>query len=1369
MKEKTSSEEMTNINDNDRSNNRLEISHDNINRNLNPPINAHELKPKIKNFAKISSPEKERKASEYFVSVFPKNYGISKEDIVILFDKYGRNNSFDEDILEIKRMGDTEGIVKSLRSDSERGINTLDKNDLDKRIEEFGVNSFPEEPMPHCCEYVWEGLGDLMVRLLIAAALFQIIVGSIPALQESENGWVEGMSIILAVIVVVSVGSGVNFTKEKKFRELNEKNNGLVQITVKRNGEIIEIKEEDILVGDIVKLSYGMIIPADGVFISGNEIKCDESPLTGESDLIEKASLEECEVRSEEEIENNKGKKPNGKHIIPSPLVFSGTLVSEGQGWFIALRIGADSEKGKIRAQVEAEQQKKGKVGDNKKEEKKEDVKEGEKKEGGEGAEAEGDEEENNEGKTPLEIKLEDLANDISKFGMISAGATFVALIIRIIFYLAASSVVQEEYERSSWYNSTLLGESPKKQESTDVLHVVVEFIKIIILCTAVIVVAIPEGLPLAVTLTLAFSIGKMMDDNNLVRKMNACETMGNSNFICSDKTGTLTKNEMSISEFFNCNEAINFDKLTSDKTNRESPTKFFIDKYYDVLKLSISLNIEAELNEKDEIVKASKTDVAFVDLLHNFHEQLIKIREIYMPKKELKAELKRFPFTSSRKKMSTIIKHNSFDTGNIIFQKGASEIVLNSCSHFLNPLEGIPELIKVENKQNFEKIIKQFADKALRTICVAYKNISDNEVKNWKDKNKEGANIIETDNFILIGIFGIKDKLRDGVVEAVETCQKAGIKVVMVTGDNIDTAVAIAKECQIINSEIEKAGGTISLTGKEFYEIIGGMVCDSCTKDLKFCTCPRTEAAREILIEKMKKKDPKFNEEIPLRAERIVKMNVFKVVQKNLKVIARSRPEDKYTMVYGLKKMGNIVAVTGDGTNDAPALSKSNVGFAMGISGTDIAKQAADIIILNDNFATIIQAVKWGRNIYDNIRKFIQFQLTVNICACLLVFISSCVGNEAAIGPIQMLWLNLIMDSLGSLALATEPPHKRLLTRNPYPKKEYVINSLMWKHIVGQAIVELAIMVILYLVAQSFIPESNPLQIEVAEKLKNCYGVIPGQEYNTIQTSTLIIGGPALFWPSKIQRLPDAMPLKCGEFFYKKNLEEAHKLFLAKYGSVHLTIVFNSFVMYTLLNQINVRVIDGSYNIFKDIHKNFMFLVLLLCEILLQFIIVQATGVVFKVSVTGLDGLQWLICILIGLLTLLVSVILKPIPIEKLIDKLKKKEEVKVEESTSKEEEDIKEDIKKYLSDKQKQIEIKQIDKLKKKEEVKVEESASKEEEDIKTYRSDNPSDPRKLLIESISSVYKHRQIETSPIKPNNKLEIETSANVIFYYKFNL
>jgi len=1201
-------------------------------------------------------------------------FGIEKEELVTMFEKSYRADAFDEDLKEIVRLGGTEKILKKVRTNFSTGLSETDVRDLKIRALFYGENKFIVEPMPHCCEYVWEGLEDLFIRILCLSSIFQIIVGTIPQIRHTENDWVEGLTICFAVVLVVSVSSITNYTKELKFRELNDENSNLVKITVRRDGQVKTLQLEEILVGDIIKINLGMTLPVDGYLIEGNEIKVDEASLTGESDLVEKEPLEACLQRAQEEIVQNKGVAPKGKHLVGSPLLFSGTQVAEGTGWYVALRIGPDSEKGKIQESIRQEKtksKKKGKGargggggdGDKKDEqseyniqEKPKEEEEAKKKEeeAKKKEEDEEDEEEDEfEGKTPLELKLYVLSNDIGKFGIASAVLTFFALIIRLI----ATSTIDNKnsqdgvfYMESNWFNTTLLGEVPKQRNYPSGLKVLIEIIQIIILCITIIVVAIPEGLPLAVTLSLSFSISKMMDEKNLVRKMNACEIMGSATYICTDKTGTLTKNKMSIDCFFNGNNVVSFKELTSDPNNREDPDKFLKPAFFNMVNLALTLNIDVDIDAEENIIKGNITDYAFVYLLHNLNQKLFSIRKEY-ENNEVK---QRFPFTSSRKKMSTIISSPKFETGHIIFTKGASEIVLASCQNYLDSDTNEIKLITDEKIQSFKSTIKDFADNALRTIVIAFKNISKEEKDTWKNLDEEDKriNLIEKTGYCLIGIFGIKDQLRDGVPLAVDKCKFAGINVVMVTGDNIDTANAIARECHIITDEMENEarikGKQISYTGPEFYNLIGGMRCDSCNKDLTYCTCPRSELQAEAMLKKRKELNPNYNEEIPLRKERIVKMDVFEEIYPQIRVIARSRAEDKYTMVYGLKQMEHVVAVTGDGVNDAKALSKSDVGFAMGIMGTDTAKEAADIIILDDNFATIVNAVKWGRNIYDNIRKFIQFQLTVNICACLLVFISSCIGKESPLSAIQMLWVNLIMDSLGSLALATEPPTDSLLERKPYPKTDYIINSLMWKHLFFQAVFELGITLLMYLYAHRFFPETNPNNINYNKQILACYGVIPGQENIKNQDIYMMLAGPAIFWPIEKERLPDATPGDCGEFYAYKNLSDAHYFLMGKVGSTHLTVIFNTFVIYTLFNQINARVIDDSYNIFINIEKNFLFVIVISVELCLQAIIISVAGIAFKVSKYGLDGPQWGICFAFSSITFLVCVILKPIPIER-------------------------------------------------------------------------------------------------------------------------
>ena len=369
---------------------------------------------------------------------------------------------------------------------------------------------------------------------------------------------------------------------------------------------------------------------------------------------------------------------------------------------------------------------------------------------------------------------------------------------------------------------------------------------------------------------------------------------------------------------------------------------------------------------------------------------------------------------------------------------------------------------------------------------------------------------------------------------------------------------------------------------------------------------------------------------------------------------MSRSQPMHKYALVLGLKELNQIVAVTGDGTNDAPALSKSDVGFAM-FSGTDIAKESSDIVIMNNNFSSLIIAIIYGRNIYDNIRKFLQFQLTVNFCACLLVFICACIGNETPLTTIQMLWINLIMDSLGSLALATEPPYEELLNRSPTKRDESIINGKMWKHILIQSIFQLILLLILYLYAPFFIREEDYVRKVENKLIQFCYGKMPGGA-----PMENIIFGISPKWSKDIKlqmgnpRLSNRLDIMCGKYEKKLDLSQAYKeYYILNSNSAHMTIVFNVFVIYTLFNQVNCRVIDDSYQIFIRIRNNNLFPIITLSELALQIIIVETGAGAFKCTERGLTSAQWLICLGFSFLTFILSFLIKLMPINNWIQKI--------------------------------------------------------------------------------------------------------------------
>jgi len=561
---------------------------------------------------------------------------------------------------------------------------------------------------------------------------------------------------------------------------------------------------------------------------------------------------------------------------------------------------------------------------------------------------------------------------------------------------------------------------------------------RILITAITIIVVAVPEGLPLAVTLALAFATKKMTKENNLVRHLQSCETMGNATVICSDKTGTLTENIMTVvagslgdgSLCFAEDSVLNAIK-SNDSTGAgttETDASLFYSKFIQPSKLSstihedlrvllnqsIAINTTAfEGTEKGKaIFVGTKTETALLDWArNNFALESLEI----MRSNHTVVEM--YPFNSSRKCMAAVIKLS--DRKYRIFVKGAPEILLAQCHKVLDlPTEGIhSSTLEQTHLDQIKGDISRFASASLRTLGLCFRDCDQ-----WpppRSKTHDDPSQVELSDvfreMIWIGAVGIQDPVRGGVPAAVEDCHRASVGVKMVTGDNVATATAIAKSCGLL-----KDGGRI-MEGLEFRRL--------------------SNFEREAIVD-------------------------------DLRVLARSSPEDKRILVKALQSRGQIVAVTGDGTNDAPALKAADVGFSMGITGTEVAKEASDIILLDDNFSSIVKALAWGRAINDAVKKFLQFQITVNITAVMITFVSAVADeNESSVlNAVQLLWVNLIMDTFAALALATDPPNDSLLDRKPEAKTAPLITLTMWKMIIGQSIYQLIVIFILHFAGPSFL-----------------------------------------------------------------------------------------------------------------------------------------------------------------------------------------------------------------------------------------------------------------------------------------------------------
>jgi len=754
---------------------------------------------------------------------------------------------------------------------------------------------------------------------------------------------------------------------------------------------------------------------------------------------------------------------------------------------------------------------------------------------------------------TPLQCKLETIAEDVGKLGLTAATIIIVALYIRFAATHASGVTVDKS--------------------------VATELVGYFIVGVTVLVVAIPEGLPLAVTVSLAYSVQQMMKDMNLVRRLQACETMGGATNICSDKTGTLTTNKMVVKNLWigpEISNVFNFQKQAASSFN-------FAASFVDIFSLSVACNSTAflertvDVNGKTQINQVgSKTECALLLLLEDLGKNPAAVTEA-------NPSVVSLPFSSSRKRMSSVIK---LPTGGFrIFTKGASEIVLGLCSYTLD-VDGrqspLNETLKTDITNN---VIEDFARGALRTVCIAYRDF-DSAPADWLAKDSTGQYVVES-NLICVCIAGIQDPVREEVPGAVKKCQTAGITVRMVTGDNITTAKAIAVECGIFHPD----QGGLAIEGPEFMRQVGGVVCKNC--DIAVCDCPLTSDAAS--------KSGK-----PMRVDTIKNGKVFDELYPKLQVMARSRPEDKYALVAGLIERGEVVAVTGDGTNDAPALKKADVGFAMGIAGTEVAKEAADIILMDDNFSSIVVAIKWGRNVFDNIRRFLQFQLTVNVVAVFSAFVGALILQDSPLTAVQMLWVNLIMDTAASLALATQPPTDELLTRNPYKREDYIINADMWRMILGQSVYQIIIMFLFVFYGENFLPaySSDTCFSDATKKF-----VCSGRRYTISGTLAYdkFVSGP----------------------------------------SRHYTYVFNLFVMLQLFNEINCRKIEmDKFDVFEGMLSNLLFVYIWIVTFFIQVLMVQFGGYAMSCYSKGLTVEGWLICFAFGAGSLPWAVVLKLIPV---------------------------------------------------------------------------------------------------------------------------
>lgn len=715
---------------------------------------------------------------------------------------------------------------------------------------------------------------DPLIVILLVAGVLSIAISCYEyfLLNHGARVFFEPVGIFMAIILATGLAFIFEFKAEREFAILNRVNDD-EPVDVVRNGAVKRISRRDVVVGDIVILSTGEEIPADGVLLEAVTLTVDESTLTGEPS---------CDKTTDESLFD-----PDA--TFPSNEVLRGTKVMEGHGVMKVTAVGDSTENGRV---LEASQ-----------------IDDGV--------------------KTPLSLQLDRLGKLISIASYVIAALVVVG---RVSMYF-----INTEFE---WF---------------DFLS---HFLQSIMIAVTLIVVAVPEGLPMAVTLSLAYSMRRMLKTNNLVRKLHACETMGATTVICTDKTGTLTQNKMQVSQ------ARFFGNVDDSLVNESA---------------AVNATAELEINGENASAVGNPTEGALLLWLHSRGEDYRKLRAGVKRIEEL-------PFSTERKYMATVVERSSGER--VLYVKGAPEIVYSLCSVFSDDAD----------RATVDSLLLSYQNQAMRTLGFAYKVLTDTE-----SPIVDGR--IETNGLRFIGVVAIADPVRDDVPDAVKSVLKAGIGVKIVTGDTPATAREIGRRVGLWN--------------------------DSEDKDSTLVTGPDIAAMSDDELRK-----------------RVA----------DIKIIARARPLDKKRLVEALQQRGEVVAVTGDGTNDAPALKAAHVGLSMG-DGTAVAKEASDITIIDNSFASIVRAVMWGRSLYRNIQRFIMFQLTVNVVACLVVLLGAFMGMQSPLTVTQMLWVNLIMDTFAAVGLASLPPSNDVMREKPRHRNDSIISPAMRNFILGTGLAFFGIM----------------------------------------------------------------------------------------------------------------------------------------------------------------------------------------------------------------------------------------------------------------------------------------------------------------------
>ncbi|MGF1935053.1 MAG: calcium-translocating P-type ATPase, PMCA-type [Nostoc sp. ChiQUE02] len=839
----------------------------------------------------------------------------------------------------------------------------LTSEEVKANRQKYGANVLTPPERDPLWKLFLEKFEDPVIRILMIAAAIAITVGIL------EGEYAEGLGIVVAILLATTLAFINEYKANQEFDILNQVYDE-VAIKVIRDGNFTTIPRKELVVGDITYLEQGEEVPADGEVLEEVALEIDQSKITGEAEPVKKLTQIDAKNQGIEE------------GTYPAYNIYRSTIVEQGHGYFQVTAVGDNTEIGKLAiavATVESEQD------------------------------------------TPLNHQLEKLSKVIGVVGLGFAGLTFVSLLVRgfatgelslssqqwyvvgllitgvlvalnrvwlpVVFdglELAGSKIQAPEWLENNglvdWLKTIGIGLAiftiglalgyplgliPGSVNSWVPSNVAKALLHYFMVAVTIIVVAVPEGLAMSVTLSLAYSMRKMAAANNLVRRMHACETIGAATVICSDKTGTLTQNQMRVYE-------VNFPSWDTQLAPALKDVQALIAE-------AIATNSTADLEKKPlQAPRAigNATEGALLLWLDSQEIDYIAYRSNFQIKS-------RIPFSGQKKYMGTI--GNSSVTGeDVLYVKGAPEVILERCSQILTA-QGLQPL---QNQTAIAHAIKDYQKRGMRALGFAYSKVSEySSETNLDDLAQE---------MIWLGFTAILDPLRQEVPDAIQGCLNAGIKVKVVTGDNSETAKEIGRQIGLWEEDDDFNSGYLHLTGQQFAQLSD------------------QEASRAV---------------------------------QELKILSRARPLDKLRLVKLLQENNQVVGVTGDGTNDAAALKQAQVGLAMG-SGTAIAKEASDIILLDDSFGSIVNAVVWGRSLYQNIQKFILFQLTINVVALGIALTGPFIGVALPLTVTQMLWVNLIMDTFAALALATEPPHRSVMQRPPRNPEAFIVTKPMAQNI---------------------------------------------------------------------------------------------------------------------------------------------------------------------------------------------------------------------------------------------------------------------------------------------------------------------------------